>query len=309
MEKRETVNTINLAGILVDKELQIKDDNIDKTTGDTYTSISGKLVIRTEDGSEVEVNAYSKELTKAGKENTIYKGLVTVMDEYKTLKEFPNEADKVRVGACDFGINDYLGKQDGIVKSFNKINAKFFNRLTPKDLELTKLTSKFEVEGVIAEMKDITKKDGTPTGDKLVVLNTLGYEGTIIPVTLTLPQALVQPFQSMGYYEGTVATLWGKIINIETEEVIVEQAGFGEANEKTVKKTSKRKEITGGKPPVDLTSIGYTQEEYNQAVAKRKVKLDGLKSGSSDTNANDNPFATGGQSTPQGQAFNPFAQQ
>lgn len=296
MEKKETLNVVNVAGVLVDKEIELK-EGTDKQTGNPYNAISGELVIRTNDGSEIEISLFSKELTKKGTPNSIYKGLVTVMEEYKTLKTNPEEADYIKIGGSDFSVNDYKSKQDGTIKTYNNINAKFFNRLSQKDLEITPLEAKFEVEGVIDSIKDITKKDGTPTGDKIIVLNILGYEGTITPVSLTLPQALVTPFATMGYFEGSVATLWGKIINTKEEKKIVEQAGFGVANEKTVTSTVKRYEITGGKPPVTLNEIGYTQEDYDQAKAKRKVKLDGLLAGN-----------TQGASATQQTVTNPFGQ-
>lgn len=308
MEKKETLNVVNVAGVLVDKEIELK-EGTDKKTGNTYNAISGELVIRTNDGSEIEVSLFSKELTKKGTPNSIYKGLVTVMEDYKTLKTNPEDADYIKIGGSDFSVNDYKSKQDGTIKTYNNINGKFFNRLSQKDLEITPLESKFEVEGVIDTIKDVIKKDGTPTGDKLIILNILGYEGTIVPVSLTIPQALVAPFASMGYFEGSVATLWGKIINTKEEKKIVEQAGFGVANERTVSTTVKRYEITGGKPPVTLNEIGYTQADYDQAKAKRKVKLDGLlatsnvQGGSVPTQPVTNPF---GQ-TPTTSATNPFA--
>ena len=310
MEKKQTLNVVNVAGVLVDKNIELK-EMTEKKTGNTYNAITGEMVIRTNDGSEIEVSLFSKELTKDGKQNSIYKGLVTVMEDYKTLKTNPEDADYVKVGGSDFSVNDYKSKQDNTIKTYNNVEAKFFNRLSQKDLEITPLEAKFEVEGVIDSIKDINKKDGSPTGDKMIILNILGYEGTITPVSLTLPQALVNPFATMGYFEGSVATLWGKIINTKEEKKIVEQAGFGVANEKTVSTTVKRYEITGGKPPVSLTEIGYTQEDYDQAKAKRKVKLDALLSTDSGTSQQNvaqqpvnNPFGQTPASTPMA---NPFA--
>lgn len=308
MEKKETLNVVNVAGVLVDKEIELK-EGTEKLTGNTYNAISGELVIRTNDGSEIEVSLFSKELTKKGTPNSIYKGLVTVMEEYKTLKTNPEDADYIKIGGSDFSVNDYKSKQDGTIKTYNNINGKFFNRLSQKDLEITPLESKFEVEGVIDTIKDINKKDGTPTGSKLLTLNILGYEGTIVPVNLTIPEALVTPFSTMGYFEGSVATLWGKIINTKEEQKVVEQAGFGVANEKIVTTTVKRYEITGGKPPVTLNEIGYTQEDYDQAKAKRKVKLDGLLATS---NTQQDSSVQTNQTNPFGQApttpaTNPFA--
>jgi hypothetical protein len=305
MEKKETLNNIILAGVLVDKNIEAK-EGTDKKTGSSYNYISGEVIIRTKDGSEIPVDVYSKELTKSGTANSIYKGLTTVMEEYKSLKTDPEDPDYIKIGGANFSVNDYKSKKDGTIKTFNGVSAKFLNRLTDKELEITAQESKFEVEGVISEIKDITNKDGVPTGDKSITLNVLGYEGNITPVTMTLPQPLVAPFTGMGYMEGCVATLWGKIINTREEKEIVEQAGFGVSNTKIVTTTVKRNEITGGKPPVALAEIGYTDEDYNQAKAKRKLKIDGLLNGQStngQTQAPTNPFGT----APTTPVANPFA--
>lgn len=309
MEKRETLNNITLAGVLVDKAIEIK-EGTDKKTGGSFTYISGEVVIRTLDGSEIQVDVYSKELTKSGTANSIFKGLNTVMDEYKPLKTNPEDADHIKIGGSNFGVNDYKSKKDGTIKTYNGVSAKFLNRLSDKDLEITAQESKFEIEGVITEMRDILKKDGTPTGDKSITVDILGYEGNITPVTVTLPEKLVVPFTGIGYYEGCVATLWGKLINTKEETTITEEAGFGVANTRVVTKNVKRNEITGGKPLIlQLSDIGYTDEDYAQAKAKRKLKIDGLLAGQN-TNGQtqsaptSNPFGTASTTAP---TSNPFA--
>ena len=332
MEKKQTLNNVLLAGVLVDKDLKITEDLTGKTKEGVeynYNAISGKIILRTNDGSEIEVNTYSKDKKSDGVgENGIYKALCTVMDDYVSLKdldsnysvadeekmkEYLGQVDYVKIGAGSFDVNDYKSKQDGTIKTINKIKANFFNKLSNQDKEYTKLESKFEIEGVIDKITDITKKDGTLTGDKQVILNILGYQGTIIPVKLTLPQALVQPFMSMGYYEGVATTLWGKIINTKKEETITEQAGFGASNERVVTTTIRRYEITGGKPPVALETLqGWTQPDYQDALAKRKLKLDSLLVENNNSNgqtqpntSQNNPFAQQGQAN----TYNPFAQQ
>lgn len=308
MEKKQTLNNITLAGVLVNKELEVK-EGINKETQQPFNYISGNVVVRTKDGSEISVDVYSKELTKEGKESSLYKGYVTIMEEYQTIKDNPEEPDVIKVGGANFTVNDYKSKNDNTLKSFNKVGGKFFNRLSDAEKETTPLEAKFEIEGVIDKIEDITKKDGVPTGDKRVIVNVLGYEGTITPVKLELPQPLVQPFLSMGYYEGGVTTLWGKVINTRKEEVITEQAGFGESNTKIVTTTISKNEITGGKPPYTLNEIGYTQEDYEQSKAKRKMKLDNILNNTTNTSTNNTTTQSNPFGNQQGATYNPFAQQ
>ena len=275
-EIKETVNRIELAGVLVDKELNIKtgQEKLQDGSMDEFNYITGTITIRTDDGSEHAIRVYSRELTKNGTESGLFKGYVTIMEEYKTLKQFPQEADIVKVGGATFGVYDY--KKDGVIRKSNNISGKFFNRLEPKDLETTPQKAKFNVEGVIDKIEDVVNKEGVPTGEKKVTLNTIGYNGTIVPVMLTVPTELAQGFASAGYYEGCVTEFEGNIINtveIRTEQV---QVAFGNPQVKTFKNYNKKLEICSGLLPRMLTDIGLDEATYNQCLAKRKMKLDSL---------------------------------
>lgn len=301
----QTLNSISVVGKLVSIGLE-KKNKVDN--GVTKESITGDLIVRTEDGSESEIRYFANKLTKDGKENKLYKGLETVMNEYKSLEKFPNEADVIEVTGAEFTINDYKG-QDGEVKSYNQIKSNFAKRLTAQEIEIKKQVSKFDIEGILVKMTEETYKD-MPTGNLKLVVDVLGYEGTIIPVTVIVPKPIVEGFQSGGYYEGCVVNLWGKIVNTKESKEIIEEASFGASQVKTVTSTTKRFEVTGGKPPKTIYDLKIDETEYNQAKGKRKLKLDEVKNkvaATPTTNASTpvtNPF--GGTTTPSA-GFNPFA--
>lgn len=307
---QETLNQVFMTGLLVKKDLQEVEATIENEQKQTIptTAIRGSVVIRTNDGSENEVKYYAKKLTKKGTENGLYKGLKTVMEEYKPLEDFPNEADVIKIGSGKFGINDYKNKELEI-KSFNEVKANFLNRIEAKDLEKTPQESKFEIEGVVEELIDEIIKD-EPTGNLLIKFVMIGYENTLIPIKLTVPQPLVDPFKSAGFYAGGYAKFVGKIVNTEEHTQIVEKMGFGQDNIKDVTRTVRRYEVVAGNPMGTPIEKGITEEEWAQAKAKRKIHLDSLQAPqerTASTSGSSNPF---GGATPSSNPFagsNPFA--
>ena len=305
---KESTNNVFLTGVLVKKDLEEVDCDVKNEQGQVIgkdKAIRGTLIIRTNDGSENEVKYYSNRLTKKGTENSIFKGLKTVIDEYKSLEHFPNEADVVKIGSGKIDVNDYINKE-GELKNYNEIKANFVNRIEAKDLESTPQVSKFEVEGIIEKMTDEIIKD-VPTGNKLINLMVIGYEGTLIPVKLTILQPMVAPFNSAGFYEGSYAKFVGKIVNTTEITEEVEKMGFGEDNVKIAKKTTKRFEVTSGNPMGTPIEKGITEEEWKQAKAKRQLKLDKKKEDAKNTSSNANPFANTITTPPPTSAPNPFA--
>src|SRR5690554_2597650 len=99
---KETVNVVDVTGVLVKKSFEIKEVNNKDAQGNVIgvdNAISGSLLLRTADGSEHEVNYFSKQHKKDGGENSIFKALTTVDTEYKSLEHHPEGADTVKIGA------------------------------------------------------------------------------------------------------------------------------------------------------------------------------------------------------------------
>ena len=74
-EIKQTTNVVNVVGVLVKNGLECK---VNSKGADC---ISGSLVLRTNDGSEHQIDYYANKLTKEGKESGLYKGLVTIMEQ------------------------------------------------------------------------------------------------------------------------------------------------------------------------------------------------------------------------------------
>lgn len=310
---KESTNNVYLTGVLVKKDFEEVDCDVKNEQGQVIgkdKAIRGVAIIRTTDGSENEVKYYATRLTKKGAESALFKGLKTVMNEYKSLEQFPNEADVVKIGAGKISVNDYVNSKSEL-KCYNEVKANFINRVESKDLETTLQESKFEVEGVVETITDEIIKE-VPTGNKIINLMIIGYEGTLIPMKLTIIESMVTAFNSAGFYEGGYAKFVGKLVNTKETTEIIEKMGFGEDNVKIVTKTVSRFEVTSGNPLGTPMDKGITVEEWGQAKTKRQLKLDKKKEEANNNSPSANPFGVDATSTTSTTAnnnttFNPFS--
>ena len=176
-EIKQTINVVNVVGTLVKNGLECK---VNKE-GQDY--VGGSLVLRTDDGSERQVDYYASKYTKEGKESGLYKGLVTIMEQAVDLEhaETPEQVDVIKIGGAEFSVNDFKSPKDGTVATALKISAKFANRLSAQEKEVTPKIATFEVAGIIHKLdQEMIKAE--PTGNGLVLLHALGYQGKVIPV-------------------------------------------------------------------------------------------------------------------------------
>lgn len=306
-ENKQTVNKVEITGVLVKNGLEVRN------AGEEKECISGALVLRTDDGSEFEVNYYTNKYKKdqdgkfTNEISKLYDSYETIMTDYVSLEVDKDNADVIKVGICEFSANDFKSQKDNTVVSTNKLRAKFANRLNETEKEITPRVAKFEVSGIVTKMQPEIVKD-VATGKGLVYVDIISYGGTIVPVKLTIPSELVEAFGSAGFYETGVAKFTGKLVNTTVVETIVEKQSFGEDNVKEVTTTQKHYEVRGGSPIGDLTSVGITQEQYSTMQSKRRLKLAEILNGttgtSTTTSQSSNPFGGGSQAQ---QTSNPFA--
>lgn len=319
-EKKQTINRVEIVGTLVKNGLEVRN------MGQDDECISGSLVLRTEDGSEHDVNYFAYKYKKdwetkqfTGEESKLYIGYETIINEYQSLESAQEEkdADVIKIGGGIFTANDFVSPKDSTLISTNKIKATFANRLSEQEKEVTPKVAKFEISGVVTKMAQEMHKN-EPTGNGIVMIDVISSGGTIIPVKTIIPQDKTEAFAGAGFYEGGIAKLAGKIINTTKVEKIVEKQSFGDDIVKEITTTQKRFEVTGGSPLGTLYDIGFTDEEYGTAQSKRRLKLDEIKnkdqSGQTSNNGftqapqtNTNAFSGSTQSAPSNNS-NPFAQ-
>src|SRR5690554_2627906 len=133
---KELINKVIITGELVK-------NNLDEfTTKKGEDAIGGELVLRTADGSEHEVNFFAFKYKKDENGNFtsetgyFYNKYLDAKDNLRDIEHTPDgeKPDIISITDGSFTPNDFKGK-DGNVVSTNKIQAKFINKVEPKDYE------------------------------------------------------------------------------------------------------------------------------------------------------------------------------
>lgn len=267
-ELRQAKNSVTIEGILKENNLECKKD----TEGKTY--VAGDIVIQVAEGEEHKVSFFANEFTKEGKENKIFKGLMTVMNDFTSLAEAlevrgdASFADKVRVNRAQIGINDFVTDGQYTVVSNPKITASFVNRVTknydPKAV--------FELEMFFEGMKPEVKDD-EETGNLIIKGLVPMYGGRIAPLEF-IAKGEVAEYLEDNYEVKATGFVWGTIIN----RVIVtktEKKGFGATKVDTVTRVERSFEITGGEEyqyDEDDTNA-YNAKDIRTALAERQAYL------------------------------------
>lgn len=314
---REFINNVKVAGILVKHTLE------ESTYGDGVECIRGEVIIRTADENEHTVKFFSNRYTKdkdgnfTDTESKIYKSLLTVINEYNTLENCPDDPDYVEITNGSFSINDYKNNK-GEISSLMNIQSNFINRISKEKIDTISPKAKFEVEGVIASVSDEIIKN-EPTGNLTVVMNVITQKkngkgkdakfevNDMFPIKLTVPTDLVDTFRSI-YSEGMFAKFTGTLVN-KTETVTkIEKQAMGGDIEKTYTNTIRRFEVETGNTPTTIydKDIELTDDICATLISKRKAKLAEVMFGKKSNNSGSSSATSASTSNPFA-SKNPFA--
>ena len=322
MSMKKFENNVTMAGILMKHTLE------ETTYGEGVECIRGEVIIRTADEGEHAVKFFANKYKKdangqfTSEENKIYKSLVTVMNEFKTLEEYPDNPDYVEITSASFGVNDYVSKNTNEIVTINTISSNFINRITKEKFEASAPTANFEVAGVIASIKDELIKD-EPTGNLIVTMNVINQIKTgsdkdatyevkdMFPLRMTVSADLANVFRST-YSEGMFTKVCGNVINKTETTIKTEKQVFGNDIVKTFTNTVRRNEITSGSIPEDIYSVGLTDEICSQLISRRNATLAEVKNGKKSNSSVTSSTSTETSATTSSNPFasktkNPFA--
>lgn len=285
MKLRESKNRAVVVGTLKSKKVT-KGVTVNK---DKYISV--ELVIKSEiDGKihENEVKCFATEKSK------LYKSYSTIAEEYKTLVDDKEDADRVEViGSVTF--EKYVSKKNpGKVVNARKLKALFVNRINDQDL-----TDEVgaDVEVVITDITDELDKDGIETGRLTVGLRTVAWGNDVLEfrdtfVAEDLAEDFKEYFTVGDTFEATLNINNYSEVNDEPQEE-TEVKGFGRKlnnSQKVARKFVNNCIIIGGGMPLEVEedeegeSIGaYTQEEIehmDKLIELKEKELLGSEGGS-----------------------------
>jgi hypothetical protein len=302
MELREAFNEIFIEGVLKEKTLEIVPGEMKSSSGTVVKTevIRGELIIADKENSEQKVKVFAYKLTKEGKDNSVFKGLKTVMEEYVSIAEAlkngqtAEAADKVRVSKGKLGLNDYYTPA-GELRSFPQVTTNFVNRVTNGYNPKAEFSLEVYFYSIAPEMKDDEE-----TGRLIVKVIVPAYGGVVLPFTLIAADPDTVNYIQTNYDNGKTGKVWGELVNTVEVTKTVEQ-GFGKAKEKTITKVISELVITGGTEEQfdDDDEKSYSTDLIKKAMAERDTKLDDLlkKSKGGDKKSSGNKPGSSGTTT------------
>lgn len=280
---RQANAKISVVGTLSDMNISIsKDEN------NGQEMISGYLTIKTSEKNFARFNVkqykYKKDQNKNFTQdlNSVYTGLVTVMNEYKPISKVgEEEATKVSVSG---DVNLWTNSQTNEPQVGYK--ASFFNRYKGDDFENDK-KAYFSIEMVIAQIADEFDKDGEETGRKIVKGWVPTFNG-IEPVVLVGEADYV--VQGLDEYEvGQTVMFDGDAINNSVKIVKKIPMKLGPAKEEVTYENRNELVITSASepyeegitpfPPYDINAIQLAKQE-------RQNRLDAAKNAPKSSGSN-----------------------
>lgn len=264
---RQADAKVFIEGLVAEKDLTVK-------TEDGKTKITGSLTVKTSDTNFVKFNVNVNEKTNAGTDNKCYAGLVTVMNEYKTISQNgEEEADKVKVSG---DLNLYTSAQSGA--NIVGFKSNFFNRL--KANEEYEPRAEFSVELFISSIVPETNTDGEETGRMLVKGWVPTFSG-IEPLTLIAPQDVASAVES-SYEPGQTVGFDGEVVNSRIETVTEIPMAIGKPKKKVKTEFKNELLITGAteayeegvtpEKPYDADTIKAAIQERENKLAEDKAK-------------------------------------
>ena len=283
---RQANAKVEVAGIVSSKDLKIEQNN-------GQNIIKGSVNVEVDETNVVRFSVYAAEKTKAGADNPAYKGLLTVMDEFKTIADNGREeADKVYVNG---DLNLFTG-QNG--KESVGQRASFFNRA--KKLEGFEPQATFDVELFIKTIVPEVDKEGEETGRVLVKGWVPTFNG-IEPITLIAGEDLADGVQNT-FEVGQTARFFGDIINNRVEIKTEIPMALGKPKIETKVEYKNELLITGasdayeeGVTPEKPYDKGAIELAINERQARLEAKEREAKASSTPSNARPTASGTGRQ--------------
>ena len=264
---RQADAKVTVVGIVSDKKLEMKTENGVRT-------IEGTITIKTSDTNFVQMRVRCADKKKDGTENKAFAGVMTVMNEYKSIADNgADEADRVRTSGQ---INLFRNNNNG--NEIVSYTSNFFNRI--KSNQTYEPKAEFEVEMYIKTLVPEMNKDGEETGRYKIVGWIPTFNG-IEPLELFVPEELADVVSNT-YEPKQTARFYGEIVQNVTYETIERPMAFG------VKKETKANFInelvvTGGSPAYNAETeeevvkggnqIPYNPDTIQAAIEERDRRI------------------------------------
>lgn len=275
IKKVQSTNTVTITGVLSELEIE------EKTTADGRDYVQGRATVKVDQEisgkmveNEIPVRMFSMRKKKDGTDNSVYKGIVKMAEDFTSLAaaENPSLASKVSITSGQIQESNWLDKQTGAPRSGFQISSNFMRKANTDDEQ----TATFELSGVIGNISEEIDKDGEETGRLLVKFIVIGYLGRADVVTLIAENPVAVNHIRSNWEKGDTVSLTG-MINM-TYKVVhwEEEQGFGAPVKRS--RTESRREliITGGSPCGLDEELSYDSDSIKLALEDRTSRINAL---------------------------------
>ena len=255
-ELKQMLNRVTLQGTLMDNSLENK---VDKK-GRKY--LSGELEVMVDNDYVIPVSVFAYELKNSGEKNTIYERLAKVIDMPSARTVGIQQAPKVAISNARIEDNSFYSERDNRIVSNWRIGGSFIRAAASDAVN----QDSFEVQGVIASIKEVIDREGNPTDTYDLKLLNVAFGNRVNELTLRFDDPAAIKYINDNYNTGDLVTLCGQIVYEQQERTVEKELGFGEPIKQTYTNTIRLLRITAGTPATDAEERGYSLKELQAAV-------------------------------------------
>ena len=255
-ELKQMLNRVTLQGTLMDNSLENK---VDKK-GRKY--LSGELEVMVDNDYVIPVSVFAYELKNSGEKNTIYERLAKVIDMPSARTVGIQQAPKIAISNARIEDNSFYSERDNRIVSNWRIGGSFIRAAASDAVN----QDSFEVQGVIASIKEVIDREGNPTDTYDLKLLNVAFGNRVNELTLRFDDPAAIKYINDNYNTGDLVTLCGQIVYEQQERTVEKELGFGEPIKQTYTNTIRLLRITAGTPATDAEESGYSLKELQAAV-------------------------------------------
>lgn len=277
---READAIVTAEGVLQEKTLKVE-------YVDGIPSISGNIVLKVSDTNTITFSTKMSSKTKKGEDNKVYAGLVTVMNEYKSIADVGEEnADRISIDRGQMR-PAYMVKsgREGIF-----YQANFFNRISAGETITPHADFEIEVyiDSVVPEQYASGDKQGEETGRAVVHAWLPTYNG-IEPIDLIAPKDIAEAVMDQ-YSKGMTVKFFGDIVNSRVEKKSVTQVKIGKPKETTSITYTNELIITGATDAYEDEAKIFDKEAVQLAKQEREARIAEKKAQASSSSSSSNSW-------------------
>ena len=258
-ELKQMINRVTVQGTLMDNGIEVKVDS----KGRRY--LSGPIEVKVDNDYIIPIDTFAYEMKSNGEKNGLYERLVKVIDYPSARTVGLGAAPKITISNARVEDNSFYSERDARIVNNWRVSGAFM-RLAAND---AKNINEFEVEGVIASIKEVTGRDGEPTDTYQLKLFNVGFGEKVNELTFTFDDPAAVKYINENYGVGDKVTLCGQIIYEQVERTIEKELGFGEPVKQTFTNTVRLLKITAGTEPTPADESGIALKDLQTVIVKQ----------------------------------------